>query len=236
MRLNSNQIKLIAIAAMTLDHLAWLLFPGYSRQALPLIMHIVGRITCPIMCYFIAEGYHYTKDINRYTTRLFLFALISHVPYMLMFGSSVVPFAKGEILNQTSVIWSLAWGLVMLRIAESRRIGREWLRDVLIVLVCLVSLPGDWSCVASLCVLAIGTNRGNFKAQMKWMLLYMAMYSLVYALTIDPLYGLLQMSVALSIPLLMLCSGERGKKSLLMKWSFYIYYPLHLLLLGLIKI
>ena len=58
--LDSNAIKLIAILAMTVDHIAWAVFPGYPRAALPLLMHLIGRITCPIMCYFIAEGFHYT--------------------------------------------------------------------------------------------------------------------------------------------------------------------------------
>ena len=108
--LNSNQIKLIAIAAMTADHIAWLLFPGYSREALPLIMHLVGRITCPIMCYFIAEGYHHSKDLAKYTRRLFLFALLSHFAYIFASGDfvdwrSFIPFYYGSILNQTSVIF-----------------------------------------------------------------------------------------------------------------------------------
>ena len=80
--LNSNWIKLIAIIAMTIDHIAWLVFPGYPREIAPVAMHIVGRITCPIMCYFIAEGYHYTKDITKYTQRLFVFAIISHFSYV----------------------------------------------------------------------------------------------------------------------------------------------------------
>ena len=73
--LNANTIKLIAILAMTVDHIAWLLFPGYPKEALPVVMHIIGRLTCPIMCFFIAEGYHYTKDVNKYTFRLFLFLI-----------------------------------------------------------------------------------------------------------------------------------------------------------------
>ena len=43
--LSANTIKLIAIAAMTLDHIAWWLFPGYPREALPLLLHMIGRIT-----------------------------------------------------------------------------------------------------------------------------------------------------------------------------------------------
>lgn len=59
--LNSNTIKIIAIVAMTIDHIAWLVFPGYNDGIIPVVLHIIGRLTCPIMCYFIAEGYHYTK-------------------------------------------------------------------------------------------------------------------------------------------------------------------------------
>lgn len=64
-KLNANMIKMIAIIAMTIDHIAWYLYPGYPSHPIPVIMHIIGRITCPIMCYFIAEGFHYTKNINK---------------------------------------------------------------------------------------------------------------------------------------------------------------------------
>jgi hypothetical protein len=67
--LNANMIKMIAIIAMTADHIAWMLFPGYPTDILAIVLHIIGRLTCPIMCYFIAEGYHYTKNINKYTRR-----------------------------------------------------------------------------------------------------------------------------------------------------------------------
>ena len=130
-RLNSNIIKIIAIIAMTIDHISWLLFPGYSKELLPIIFHILGRTSCPIMCYFIAEGFYHTKNIKKYTGRLFLFALISHIPYMLMFNEyvnwkSLLPFYRGNLLNQTSVMWSLAWGLVMLRIANSTKINNTF--------------------------------------------------------------------------------------------------------------
>ena len=68
--LTATALKTIAIAAMTADHVAWLLFPGYDRHALPLILHLIGRLTCPVMCFFVAEGYHYTHDVKKYTRRL----------------------------------------------------------------------------------------------------------------------------------------------------------------------
>ena len=240
-KLNSNILKIIAIIAMTIDHIAWLVFPTYSSDFLPIILHIIGRLTCPIMCYFIAEGYHHTKDINKYTARLFIFAVISHFPYMLASMNfvdlkSFIPFYYGDVLNQTSVIWSLAWGLVMLRVANSEKI-KDSLKVVLVILICLISLPSDWSCIASLCVLVFGTNRGKFKVQMLWMLFYVAIYSTVYFFALDKLYGIIQMAVALAIPLLAMYNGERGGSPRLnkfMKWAFYVYYPLHLLIIGLI--
>ena len=242
-KLNSNILKIIAIIAMTVDHIAWLVFPTYSSDFLPIVLHIIGRLTCPIMCYFIAEGYHHTKDINKYTARLFIFAVISHFPYMLASMNfvdlkSFIPFYYGDVLNQTSVMWSLAWGLVMLRVANSEKI-KDSLKVVLVILICLISFPSDWSCIASLCVMVFGTNRGKFKVQMLWMLFYVAIYSTVYFFALDKLYGIIQMAVALAIPLLAMYNGERGgspKLNKFMKWAFYIYYPLHLLIIGLIGV
>ena len=240
--LNSNRIKVIAIVAMTIDHTAWLLFPGYPKALFPVLLHIVGRLTCPIMCYCIAEGYHHTGNISRYTGRLFLFAIVSHFAYIFASSAyvdakSFIPFYYGEVLNQTSVMWSLAWGLVLLRIAGSRKI-KSWLKILLTILICLISFPSDWSCVASLCVLAFGTNRGALKKQMLWMLFYVAIYSAVYFFALDKLYGLIQMAVVLSIPVIAMYNGQRGNSAALnriMKWFFYIYYPLHLLIIGWIQ-
>lgn len=240
--LNSNQLKLIAIIAMTVDHIAWAMFDGYPRALLPLVMHIIGRLTCPIMCYFIAEGYHYTRNINKYTFRLFAFAFASHFAYIFASNDfvdfkSFIPFYYGNFLNQTSVMWSLAWGLVMLRIADSKRIKSIY-KVLLVILICIITLPSDWSCIAALCIMAIGTNRGDFRKQMSWMIFYVALYSLVYFFAIDKTYGILQMGVVFSIPVIAMYNGKRGKNPKInkfMKWFFYIFYPLHLFVIGLIN-
>lgn len=240
--LNSNQLKLIAIIAMTVDHIAWAMFDGYPSALLPLVMHIIGRLTCPIMCYFIAEGYHYTRNINKYTLRLFAFAFVSHFAYIFASNDfvdfkSFIPFYYGNFLNQTSVMWSLAWGLVMLRIADSKRIKSIY-KVLLVILICIITLPSDWSCIAALCIMAVGTNRGDFRKQMSWMIFYVALYSLVYFFAIDKAYGILQMGVVLSIPVIAMYNGKRGKNPKInkfMKWFFYIFYPAHLFVIGLIN-
>lgn len=240
--LNSNWIKCIAIIAMTIDHIAWLLYPGYTTHIIPITMHIIGRITCPIMCYFIAEGYHYTKDINKYTKRLFIFAFISHFAYIFFSNNfidfkSFIPFYYGAYLDQTSVMFSLAWGLVMLQVANSNKI-KEYMKPILIILICIITFSSDWSCIASLCILAFGTNRNNFKTQMLWMIFYVSLYAIVYFFALDKMYGILQMGVILAIPILKMYNGERGinpKINTIMKWVFYLYYPLHLFILGIFK-
>ena len=125
----------------------------------------------------------------------------------------------------------------MLRVANAPQI-KTYLKPVLILLICLITFPSDWSCIASLCILAIGTNRGDFKKQMLWMLFYVAMYAAVYFYILDPVYGLLQLAVVLSIPVMMLYNGQLGqnpKINTILKYGFYLYYPLHLFVLGWIQ-
>jgi len=72
--LNANQIKLIAIVAMTIDHLTWAFFPGMQNVWYIYALHIIGRLTAPIMWFFIAEGSYYTKNII--ITKKFAFTLM----------------------------------------------------------------------------------------------------------------------------------------------------------------
>jgi hypothetical protein len=134
-------------------------------------------------------------------------------------------------------MWALAWGLVMLRVANSEKI-KSGMKIILVLMICVVSLPADWSCIASLSIMAIGTNRGDFRKQMLWMTFYVAIYSVVYFFALDKLYGLIQMAVVLAIPVIMMYNGQRGsnpKINKIMKWFFYIYYPLHLFIIGFIQ-
>lgn len=77
--LTANQLKFIAIIATFIDHIAVVLVSNQS--ILGQVMHTIGRITMPIMCYFIAEGYHKTRDIKKYVLRLLTFAIICHYSF-----------------------------------------------------------------------------------------------------------------------------------------------------------
>lgn len=231
--LNSNQLKLIAILAMTLDHLVWILFPGYDTRWFVLLAHIIGRLTAPIMWFSIAEGYHHTRSVKKYALRLFTLAVISHFAYNFCFGISFVPF-RTSVFNQTGVVWSLAWGLVLLWVFD-RSAWADWQKRGMIVLVCIITFPCDWSCIAAMAVLFIGTNRDNFKAQMGWMMVWTSIYALVYFFFIDRVYAVIQLFTCLCIPFLHAYNGQRGSWKGMGK-LFYAYYPLHLALLGILRI
>lgn len=231
--LNANQLKIIAMLAMTLDHITCVLYPNYPTDWWIICIHIIGRLAAPIFWFFVAEGYHYTHDIKKYSARLFMFAIVSHFAYNFAFGIPFIPF-KTSIFNQTSVIWALAWGLVALAIHENTKL-KKWQKTILIIGICIITFCADWSCIAVLAIIQIGINRGNFKKQMIGMMTYVSFYAIVFILFINPIYGFIQLFVALTIPLLQRYNGERGTWKG-MKWFFYLYYPLHLVACGIIRI
>ena len=174
-KLNSNHLKLIAIIAMTIDHLTWLAFPGCQKIWYVMLLHIVGRLTAPIMWFFIVEGYNHTHNLKKYLIRLCLFAFISHFAYCLAFGISFIP---NSIFNGTSVMWSLAWAVALLAIFDSEI--NEKLKVLLMILIFVITFPSDWSCIAVFSIIFMNKYRGNFKKQMIMMMLGTLMYATVF--------------------------------------------------------
>lgn len=233
--LNSNHLKIIAIIAMTVDHAADLLYPSFPALPLPVALHIIGRLTAPIMWFFIAEGYHYTHSVKKYIMRLGIFALISHFAYCFAFGIDMVPFRSG-IFNQTSVMYPLFVSVVVLWLhdAGAKRINKP-LRNILIFILVWSAFPADWSCIAVLAILGIYRNRGDLKKQTAVMMLWVALYAVVSFVFVNKVYGVIELFVILVYPLMKRYNGQRGRLRWL-KWFFYIYYPAHLIIIGIIRL
>lgn len=232
--LNGDQLKLIAILAMTVDHVTDLIYPGFPAVPAAILLHIIGRLTAPIMWFFISEGFHYTHDIKKYLLRLGSFAVISHFAYCFAFGIDPVPFRSG-IFNQTSVMYPLFVGALVLWLQNSGVGMREWQRTAAVFLLIWSAFPGDWSCIAVLSVVGMYRNRGNLKKQMTAILPWVLLYAAVSFFFVDRAYGLVQPFVFLVYPLLKRYNGQRGKGKG-MKWFFYLYYPAHLAVIGLLRI
>ena len=234
-KLNSNHLKLIAIIAMTIDHVADVLYPGMPNNIISNICHIIGRLTAPIMFFFICEGFYYTKDVKKYIKRLFIFAIISHFAYCFAFGINYIPFSAGSIFNQTSIMWTLAWSVVALYIVYGNNKFKNWQKCFLVILLNFITFISDWSSIGLMIILSMYEHRGNLNKQMISIVFWTTIYALVSYLFVSKAYGIIQLFVIIVYPLLKLYNSKKGKDNWL-KWFFYLYYPLHLIIIGIIRI
>ncbi len=233
-QLNANHLKLIAIIAMTVDHLSDLIFPGYPMHPASLGLHLIGRLTAPIMWFFVCEGFYYTQNLKKYLLRMFIFAVISHFAYCFAFGISYIPF-RDSIFNQTSVMWPLFWAVVALWIYNAENKLKSWHKYALLMLINVITFPSDWSCIAVMAILSMYDYRNDIKKQTLAMLCWVLMYALISFFFVSKVYGLIQMGVIFVYPLMKLYNGEKGKAKW-MKWLFYLYYPAHLVMLGILRL
>lgn len=234
--LSANALKLYAIFAMLLDHIAWAFVPTYSLSGQ--LMHIVGRTTIPIMCFFLSEGYAHTRSVPRYAGRLALFAALSYLPF-IYFETGGLP--EGSSCLYLNVLYTLLCCLFALCVWD--RVRNAGLKAALLLLLCLVSDLGDWGVYALLFTLSFYANRGDFPRQAFWFFCSaLVMFTLMVSQTLADNPALpfstalsrnaMQLGVLLTLPLLCLYNGNRGKGC---KWAFYLFYPLHLLVLGVLR-
>lgn len=155
--LNANTLKLIAVLAMVLDHAATVFLADTAPAAL--FFHAVGQIAAPIMCFFIAEGYAYTSNLKKYLLRLFIAAVISHVPYALCFK-----FTVWEFWYVTGVLWGLFLGLLAVTLWK-RLHAPVWVRLLLLGLCCLLAYPANWNYIAVLWIFGFAVFRKSPKKQ-----------------------------------------------------------------------
>lgn len=239
--LSADAVKLIAAAAMLIDHISECF--GTRGSFMWTVMHCVGRITAPVMCFFIAEGFHYTKNVKKYLLRLGIFAVISWFPYVFMgFGRLPVYFEGGNVLLifRQSIMYTFFLGLLELVIIHS-----EWLKIPLKLLltagIVYLSFLGDWSFAAILFILVFDRFRGNFRWQA---LAFTVAVGFEYLVLITlyrnpPMDVLFQLGAIFALIPLYFYNGKRGKSGQknrqLVKWFFYVFYPLHMLVLGILR-
>lgn len=231
---NTTQLKLIAIIAMTIDHIAWLLYPGFSKEPLAIVMHIIGRLTAPIMWYFIAEGCYYSKDIKKYFLRLLSFAIISHFAYCFAFAIPL-DIRVGGIFNRTSVMLPLAMSVLLISIYRDENV-KPLIKNLYLIILCIITFVADWSTIAMMMPFFLYFHRGDKKKQATDYIKWISAYALVYILSINVIYGFLQYATLLSLPLLFRYDGTKGSDSKISKWFFYWYYPVHLIVIGVLRV
>lgn len=208
--LTGNQLKIIALIAMTCDHVGLQLLPGVP------MLRIIGRLALPIYAYMIAEGCRYTRSRKNYLLRLAALAALCQIVYFV---------AMGSLYQCILVTFSLSVGLIILleRAAETGKWGTACIAIAAVWAVCRVLpelLPGTdfaidygiWGVLLPVLVYFGGKRK----------LLMLGIGLVVLALQ----YGGVQWWALLAVPMLALYNGRRGTWK--MGNLFYIYYPAHL--------
>lgn len=232
--LTSNQLKWIAIVCMLIDHIAWSFVA--TDSVLGQIMHTIGRVTAPIMCFLLVEGFYHTKNVNKYLLRLFIFALASWIPFSLfMAGRLFTPYL--------GMIWTLFLALVALKVCKGTQ--PAIIKVLCVIGLCFLSIFGDWQIFGVLYVLCFGLNRGNFKKQVVWFSVISVMMFITMiapAFLADDFNVFSQtflIGVFLPLPLIYIYNGKLGGEKLpatFNRWVFYIFYPAHLLIIYLFSL
>lgn len=202
--LTNNQLKLIAMVTMTLDHIG-VYMPQYPG------LRIIGRLAFPIFAFMIAEGCSHTRDIWRYFSSVALMAALCQIVQYLTTGSLymgiLVTFSLSILL--VALLQRQLWGSALAALIGAFLIstvpipGTDFRVDYgfigVLVPVTVYLVKTKWgkclACAAMLC--ALGLSSGG----VQWFALF-------------------------SIPLLLVYNGERGKWN--MKGLFYWYYPAHI--------
>lgn len=233
--LNREQLKLIAIVSMVIDHVAWGFVEFYSP--LGQFLHVLGRLTIPIMCFFIAEGFRKTASVKNYFNRMMCFGIVSIIPFYLFFHE--------EYGYRTNIIFDLLFGLMALIVLESQR--KKWQKWVLMILIfCLSAVIGGWPITPTVFILIFYYGK-SFKQKA---LLFIAadvttVLFLVVGISLNSVYHFshynwvwwdkfYQLGFMLALPLLYHYNGEKGKP-FLSRYFFYIFYPAHFCVLVAIK-
>ncbi len=219
--LSNNQLKLIALVCMTLDHMGMILFPGC------LVLRQIGRLAMPIFGFMIAEGCAHTSNRKRY-----LLSLIS----MAVLCQLVSFMAEGSLYQCIFVTFSLSVGLIFL----VQRV--EVVPNVKNILLLTAGLAAVWLLTEGIPQWDYTTDYDvdyGFFGVLLPVCVYVAPAGLGKLLAAGVCLGAVsylgwqyQWISLLSLPLLALYSGKRGKLPL--KHLFYWYYPGHLAVLYMI--
>ena len=201
------QLKLLAMLAMTADHIGAVFFPE-----IPLLRWI-GRLAMPVLCFFIGEGLRHTRSPRRYLLRLTGFALLSELPFDLAFYGGIE-------WGHQNVYFTLALGLLALWAIQSR--GMEgWLLALTAALAAEL-LGCDYGMYGVLLILLLD----RFHSARSEQLAGVALLNLAF-------FGLqTQILSLIALPLLWLYNGKRGRDD---RRLFYLYYPAHLCVLGILR-
>ena len=215
--LSGNQLKLLALFAMTCDHVAVQLLPQYG------FLRVIGRLALPIFAYMIAEGCRYTRNKLRYFLMVFALGVGCQAVYFLTTGDT-----------KLNILLTFSWSVLLIYALQAANHAEDWKKEAL------------WSFTFAACFLgAYGLDQivkfdygfwgvmtpvfVSFAHLRKWPNWAAVLLLGIGLVLVGTDYVPMQNYALLALPLLLLYSGEPGKHR--MKYFFYIFYPVHLAVL-----
>lgn len=232
--LNRDFIKYFAMFTMLLNHIAHVfLLKGTPRYEL---LEDIGFFTAPVMCYFLVEGYKHTHSKVGYGLRLFLFTLVSQIPFQLAFAQ-----------RGLNMIFTLLCCFLILVTME--KVDNRILKAAIVTVLMLATVNGDWGIIAPLFTIFFYHGWGDRRMTAHGFFVCFLLFSMLnvqnymngepgnwtaYAVFHGLLSGL--GILAAGIVILFFYNGKRMEKGKnFSKWFFYLFYPGHLLVLYFIK-
>lgn len=226
-----STLKIIAIIAMFIDHTAAIVlermiymqkYASISLYGTYGVMRLIGRLGFPIFCFLLIEGLCYTKDVKKYAGRLFLFALVSEIPFDLGFAG------KAFYWQYQNVFFTLFIGLLVLivfRYVEGKMSWNPIVRAVLHVPVLAAGMFAADLLMTDYSGMGVLTIAAMYLCRRSRLLEVGAGCAVLTAMALNEVPAFLAM-----IPVGMY-NGKRGWN---LKWIFYVFYPAHILLLYII--
>ncbi len=249
-KLSGYQIKYIALFSMLLDHIG-VIYQTYLSQVAYFLLRALGRLSFPLFCFILVEGFFHTKNRKKYQQRLLIFALLSELPYDLAFhflpANNIGSLLHSHQLSfraflpafqQQNVLLTLFLGFTAMILMENASTYRKntFYRniDILIIFCCLSEVfQTDCGAAGILCIFffySIYKKRETFaNLPLKAGLIGTVPAALPLLTYVSPFP--VQVFALMDGLLLRCYSGEKGRGN---KYFFYLFYPIHLLILYLI--
>lgn len=257
-------LKLVALVSMLWDHISATWSPVYwicnifyptatetpvLAQQLSHLLAYLGRIAAPIFLFCIANGFQHARDRIKYGMRLLVFALLSQFPYSL-FNQVLMGTEYSFWDIGLNIIFTQLFGLIALCLWKNSR-KRHWLlgfveTGAIILLAEMVPTEGGGRYVLYILIFYLTWNTAIWKRALLWLfLLPLSRYSWTWEIvtslmagTLDDrwlhLYLLNVLGPYLGVLLTFAYNGEKGPDHPFYKYLWYLFYPVHLLLLGLV--
>lgn len=219
-KLNAFHLKIIAIIAMTINHLGQNFAPKFNPLWWEFTYQFIGKLTFPIMAYLLIEGYRHTKRFKNYVLRLALFAVISILPYHYVLNKI------GPIYIFNNILFTLTIGLLMLKLIDNYPKYEKYI----VFIASVLTFASDWNIFGILII------HSFYNKSFKQLTIITISMTIAQIVLTGQTISLATLGILMVIPLLKSYDGQKGFSNNLIKYGFYVYYPLHLIIIILLQV